>query len=234
MPALLSTHNVRIAQPTAGLGARLGAAVVDGVFIGIYLSVIISFDDLLVLWLNRGWVAFFYFVIMFFVPLLQEVLLNGRSLGKRCFNLRVVSMDGSSPRLLDLILRALLLWVDVFMSLGLGLMLLVGTKHHRRLGDFAAGTFVVSTASLSQQRKELLVFDPASEDYQPRFPAAPELSSRQVSLIERACRAYRTSEGHFDLRPLCEKVALLVGAPSAGETPDHYLRTVLYDYRHAR
>ncbi len=68
----------------------------------------------------------------------------GRTLGKRVFGLRVVSLEGAAPGLPASLTRSVLLFLDVFLTKGLlGAMLVLFTRRRQRLGDLLAQTMVV-------------------------------------------------------------------------------------------
>jgi uncharacterized RDD family membrane protein YckC len=76
--------------------------------------------------------------------ILLEWLWEGRTLGKRVFGLRVISADGSPAPFTAVLIRNLLRVVDFLPAFyGLGLLAIVATSRSQRLGDLAAGTFVV-------------------------------------------------------------------------------------------
>src|SRR5213594_2609600 len=76
--------------------------------------------------------------------ILLEWLWNGQTLGKRAYGLRVISGDGSPAGFTAVFVRNLLRVVDFLPSFyGLGLLLVILTPKNQRLGDLAAGTYVV-------------------------------------------------------------------------------------------
>ncbi len=82
-------------------------------------------------------VAWSYFIVL-------EWLWEGRTLGKRMFGLRVISADGSPASFTAVLIRNLLRIVDFLPAFyGLGLLAIVLSPRSQRLGDLAAGTFVV-------------------------------------------------------------------------------------------
>jgi uncharacterized RDD family membrane protein YckC len=82
-------------------------------------------------------VGWSYFVLL-------EWLWEGRTLGKRLFGLRVISADGSPASFTAVLIRNLLRVVDFLPAFyGLGLLAIVLSPRSQRLGDLAAGTFVV-------------------------------------------------------------------------------------------
>ena len=141
MPEFISVENVRISLLPATLVRRFGAILID--IISVFTVIMIggtTFGMLISSW-DRIWLPVAVLVLLL-LPAIEEVIFDGRTLGKLCLGLRVVQIDGSAPTVWALLLRYFLLWVDVFGSFGTGLLLMFGTKLHRRWGDMAAGTFV--------------------------------------------------------------------------------------------
>jgi len=82
-------------------------------------------------------IAWSYFIVL-------EWLWEGQTLGKRMFGLRVISADGSPAGFMAVLIRNLVRVVDFLPAFyGLGLLAIVATDRSQRLGDLAAGTFVV-------------------------------------------------------------------------------------------
>jgi uncharacterized RDD family membrane protein YckC len=78
-----------------------------------------------------------YFIVL-------EWLWNGQTLGKRAFGLRVITEDGSPAPFTAVLIRNLLRLVDFLPALyGVGVMVIVLSPKSQRLGDMAAGTYVV-------------------------------------------------------------------------------------------
>ncbi|HEY5014755.1 MAG TPA: RDD family protein [Acidimicrobiia bacterium] len=74
--------------------------------------------------------------------------ITGAALGKLMFGLRVVRADGSIAGFGWNALRTVLLVVDQFFCALVGLITASVTHPHRRVGDFAAGTYVVSKGAV--------------------------------------------------------------------------------------
>jgi len=76
--------------------------------------------------------------------ILLEWLWNGQTIGKRAFRLRVINEDGSPAQFTAVLIRNLLRLVDFLPALyGLGVLVIVLSPKSQRLGDLAAGTYVV-------------------------------------------------------------------------------------------
>src|SRR3989442_4197311 len=104
----------------------LGAASSGGLLLFSGLAVIVT---LVLIW---G-----YFILL-------EWLWNGQTIGKRAYKLRVINEDGSPARFTQVLIRNLLRLVDFLPSFyGLGVLIIIISPKSQRLGDLAAGTYVV-------------------------------------------------------------------------------------------
>jgi uncharacterized RDD family membrane protein YckC len=108
---------------TALLAAAFGPAVVT-TFGGV-----IALLGLLAIWL--------YFIVL-------EWMWNGQTIGKRVFGLRVIGGDGAPAGFVAVLVRNLGRIIDFLPGFyGLGLLVIVLSPRSQRLGDMAAGTYVV-------------------------------------------------------------------------------------------
>jgi uncharacterized RDD family membrane protein YckC len=131
----------------AGVGNRGFAAVVDflvallitaGLEIG-YGQIGAPGDAAL-----GGVIRLLLFVLGWSYFIVLEWLWNGQTIGKRAYGLRVINEDGSPAGFVAVFVRNLVRMVDFLPSFyGLGLLSIVFTSRSQRLGDLAAGTFVV-------------------------------------------------------------------------------------------
>lgn len=234
MPEFVSVENVRISLLPATLFQRFAAIAIDIVLVLIVLglSALVGFS-----YFRSGdeWMIVLYCLFFFFLPVLEEITFNGRTIGKLCLRLRVVQIDGSAPTVWTLLLRYFLLWVDVFGSFGSGLLLIFGTKLHRRWGDLAAGTFVAQSGSNYGNRSPLHAFDdlPDYERTFSRIDRIDRIDARRAALISRALGAAAMHSKTFDAGDFARRVESVVGGRLPEETDVHYLSAVLYAYRHA-
>ncbi len=82
-------------------------------------------------------IAWSYFILL-------EWLGNGQTIGKRMFGLRVIAEDGAPAGFTAVLVRNLIRVVDFLPGFyGFGLLAIVVSSRSQRLGDLAAGTFVV-------------------------------------------------------------------------------------------
>lgn len=229
MAQVISTQNVHIAQSPAPLWQRGVAVFIDlciafGYYYGASLLFLI-YSPSVHLWL------LLLLLIPLFLPMIEETLFDGRTVGKMCMGLRVVNLDGSAPGVWAFVLRNVLLWVDVFFSLGTGIVLMLGTRLHQRWGDLAAGTFVVLANAHTSWITPLSTFD-IHPDFRPRFPAIRKLSARRAALVSEAVNTYGRFPKRVELSQLADQIESLIGNRLPGEPPINYLYAVLYEYRH--
>lgn len=110
-----------------------------------------------------------------------EVLGTGRTWGKRWMGLRVVRDDGSRVRFGDSVIRNLLRIADILPgNYTVGMVSILVTKQHKRLGDMAAGTVVI------RDEKGELRLDDGGQD--PRVLLAREFLDRRATLTSDAAR----------------------------------------------
>ncbi len=144
----VTSEAVQVDLPTAPLPVRMLSGLIDLLVVALLL--------LGAIWLGLGSVqdldsaliqatVIVLLVAVFVgVPVAQETLMRGRTLGKLALGLRTVRDDTGPIGFRHALIRALLAVVEIWMTLG-GLAVLVSATNERakRLGDFAAGTFVV-------------------------------------------------------------------------------------------
>jgi uncharacterized RDD family membrane protein YckC len=134
----------------AGAGNRGFAAVVD-----FLLATLIAFTANVILsWAGAFNQASFFvlggitlivtLVLIWAYFILLEWLWNGQTIGKRAYRLRVINEDGSPAQFTAVLIRNLLRLVDFLPAFyGLGVLVIVLSPKSQRLGDLAAGTYVV-------------------------------------------------------------------------------------------
>ena len=146
-----TADHVVLRYDLAGGGNRGFAAVVDFIVATlIFVAAIWGFTTLAqngaaqflspffgVLVLLTFLIAWSYFILV-------EWLWNGQTIGKRIFGLRVIGEDGAPAGFVAVLVRNLIRIVDFLPAFyGLGLLAIILSSKSQRLGDFAAGTYVV-------------------------------------------------------------------------------------------
>ena len=158
---LVTGEAVALDLPPASLGLRIASGLID--VVGTVLLLIAV--GLLALWAVSGTdqalatVAGISTLVLVFVvvPTTVETLSRGRSLGKLALGLRTVRDDAGPISFAHAFIRALIGSVEVYALFGAPAFFsaLLSTRG-KRLGDFAAGTYVV------RERVKLVLSPPAS------------------------------------------------------------------------
>jgi uncharacterized RDD family membrane protein YckC len=134
----------------AGAGNRGFAAVLDFLIVSV---IAFTASLLLVVAGVLSQANFFFFggitlivtlVLIWAYFILLEWLWNGQTIGKRAYRLRVINEDGSPAQFTAVLIRNLLRIVDFLPAFyGVGVLVIVLSPKSQRLGDLAAGTYVV-------------------------------------------------------------------------------------------
>ena len=141
----------------AGPGGRSYAFIIDWhiraiVAIAWYLVVILFYEGS-VAWFDYspGGMTFFFYIaglpallIYFLYHLVLEILMDGRTPGKRIAGIRIVTRDGRSPDLIAHFIRNIFRLVDSLpFAYLVGMTTTIFTANHVRFGDLAAGTLLI-------------------------------------------------------------------------------------------
>jgi uncharacterized RDD family membrane protein YckC len=146
---LVTGEGVALDLPPASLGLRIGSGLID-VTVTVLLFVVTLFVLLVAASLAQDEALFAATlvatnVIAFLVyPTLLETLTRGRSLGKLAFGLRAVRDDAGPVSFHHSLVRALIGYVEIYAFAGMpAFFSMLVNRRGKRLGDLAAGTYVV-------------------------------------------------------------------------------------------
>ena len=235
---LVTGEAVALDLPPASLGSRIGSGLIDVVVTVALLIATILIFGIAVLGTDGALahVAFIGTLITVFliVPTTVETLTRGRSLGKLAFGLRTVRDDAGPISFQHAFVRSLVGFVEVYAFTGApaffsGLL----SNKGKRLGDHAAGTYVV------RERVRLRLEPPAL------LPAhlAPWARSADMAALPTglalAVRQYLARSATLDHRTrhelgsqLASEVAAYVAPPPPpGTEPHDYLAAVIASRR---
>jgi len=213
-PSLSQTVDVEtpelvvVSYTIAGLGSRVGAALIDLVLILVVMIAIdLCFAALLGTFGNGSgvvhthaiaWAVAVFVLTQFAVfwgyYVISEGLFDGQTVGKRCFKLRVVRDGGYSIDFGASAARNLMRIVDVIPGMYLvGMVAIVLSKAGKRLGDIVAGTIVV---------RERLVREPVAQPVAPLAAFDPESRALSTALSDEEFRILeRYHERRMSLEP---------------------------------
>ncbi|MBF4162997.1 RDD family protein [Nocardioides acrostichi] len=145
---LVTGDAVALDLPAAGLGARLVSGLLD-VVVTLVLLVALAIVVFIVVLRRDGAIQHIGFVLLmvftFLVfPTALETLTRGRSLGKLAMGLRTVRDDAGPITFQHAFTRALIGFVEIYAFSGVpAFFAALLNGRGKRLGDYAAGTYVV-------------------------------------------------------------------------------------------
>ncbi|MDW3175833.1 MAG: RDD family protein [Acidimicrobiia bacterium] len=164
---IVTPQGVVLDLETAGVGHRGLARFVDLAVLVAVVSLLAFIGELiggtfgLVFQLITGFIAIFGY------PAVAETFFRGRTIGKAAVGLRVVTLEAGPIGFREAIIRSLFQLIDILVSIG-AVALLSGmlTQRSQRVGDIAAGTFVIR--------------DPRSLPHLPAVPFTPPMGTEEI------------------------------------------------------
>lgn len=223
---IATPFNIDIEFEIAAFNKRLLAYLTD-----FFLLVLYMFSILYLLYGgfkvgegSGGLVMILLVIPTLFYTTASEVLMNGQTIGKKIFNIKVVSLDGGEPTLGQYLLRWFmrfyewgfiiftLFWSNGFTGLlwliigGITSIIIIGVSpKSQRLGDIVASTVVVNTKS-KLTVDDTIFMNIAQSNYMVKFPEVMRLSDRDINTIKTVInQSAKTNQ--FDM---CNRVAFKV------------------------
>ncbi len=158
---LVTGEAVALDLPPASLGLRIASGLIDVTTTLALLFVVILVASIATLSTDAALatVAFIGSIVIVFVvvPTTVETLTRGRSLGKLAFGMRAVRDDAGPVSFQHSFIRALVGFVEIYAFFGApAFFSALLSSRGKRLGDYAAGTYVV------RERVKLQLTPPAA------------------------------------------------------------------------
>lgn len=223
-------EGVALELPVANLGSRIVSGVIDLVVNGLAcwglvvlaLTLTERSSDAVI----RTALIVVVVGVLVGVPATTEALTCGRTLGKLVMGLRVVRDDGGPVSFRHTLTRALIGWPEIYLATGVvAVIAALSSGRVKRLGDQAAGTYVVSERSRltlpppPQMPAELQVWA-AHADIAPLDPGLATALRQFLTRAATFAPAARDAHG----RQLLGRVLTRVAPPPP---PGHHPETVL-------
>lgn len=146
---LVTGEGVALDLPAASLGLRVASGLLDVLatfasLVALYLVLIVATlpigDEALVL----AAIVLASMIAFLAIPVTLETLTRGRSLGKLALGLRTVRDDGGPISFQHALVRTLIGYVEIYAFSGVpAFFSIMLSTRGKRLGDYAAGTYVV-------------------------------------------------------------------------------------------
>ena len=234
--ALITGDAVLLDLRTASFATRIVSAVIDGVLqLALLIGGILSvawFADRAVL--DDGLLAAGVLLasVLAYVgyPVLSELLLRGRSVGRLVMGTRVVRDDGGPVHVRQSVLRAVMAMFEIWSTTGaVALVCSVIDRRSRRIGDLLAGTMVIQERMRTHppQRIEvpLSLRDWAQAADVGRLPL-PLLQDIRA-FLPRAGQINAESRHQLSRDLLRRTLPHVAPAPPPGTPPEEFLAAVL-------
>jgi uncharacterized RDD family membrane protein YckC len=257
-----TNFNIDIEMPVAPFHKRLVAWLIDVVVLLLYIyftSKFISYLSGSTSFLpgegENVMVVIFIIIPVFTYHLISEVLTNGRSIGKRIMNLRVVTETGSRPSLSQFLIRWFIRTSDymavviilyaptairqdplffwkmsaAFILLVIDLVLVNTTIKNQRLGDILAHTMLISTQQTGAF--EDTIYLEVQEGHVPLYPEVMKLSDQNINTLKEIINAIRNQNDYDLAERTAEKIKnhlqITTTLPAA-----EFLERLLKDYNY--
>jgi uncharacterized RDD family membrane protein YckC/uncharacterized membrane protein SpoIIM required for sporulation len=193
-------EQVVLSYTVAGIGSRTVAALIDyGICVALFFAIWIALDAFLTVRGSAPWVTALLiiggFTVIWGYYVLFEALWDGQTPGKRRMGLRVVRDGGYSITFSASAVRNLVRAIDMqpLPFYGVGILSVLLSRSGKRLGDYAAGTFVVRERALVMAAPASAP-QSASPSVSPVAVAAALLNDDEFSLLERFVQRRGTLE----------------------------------------
>jgi len=225
---IVTSHNITVVYNLASVSQRLFASALDLLVVGLYAILVSTLLG------GVSWLFYlFVFPILMFYHFLFEVFNNGQSIGKMLLKLKVVTLRGRSPSIVDLFLRWIFRTIDVTLSFGtLAILFIASSTKSQRIGDILAETSVIRLESvqyvdvqtlkeISNNRRDIL------------FPEVTQYTDKDMLLVKDVLqreRQFPNAANRRVMRELAQKIKQDLGIERAGLKPRDFLSQVMSDY----
>jgi uncharacterized RDD family membrane protein YckC len=233
-----TSQNVNISFTSASLGERILAYLLDAILIIAYLYGafqiakalnILNFDDY---WSNAAIYSLLMLPVMLYT-LLQEIYLEGQTLGKKVLKIKVVKIDGYQASVLDFFIRWVFRLIDIFLIFGTGGVAIISiaiSKNSQRIGGMASGTAVISIKNRYSISHTIL--EEVNNSYKATYRSVINLSDKDMQIIKDMYHIAIKSKDYKTLNKLRIKVEEITKTSKASKTNMEYLKIIMKDYTH--
>ncbi len=227
-----TTQNVEIDFEVAGLGDRVLAALLDYFLLVCYLMVVGIVNAAI----ESTAVAILLLLPYFFYFLVCEIFFDGQSIGKKARHLKVARLDGVQPTLGNYVLRWLLRFIDIDLTLGMAALLTVFISGKgQRLGDLAAGTTVIKVKPRLSLRDT--IFARLDDHYTPTFHQVETLEDSDIATAKDVLNTLATERKSHTTHLLGTKMKTVLENKMGLRSdlpPAEFLHTVIKDYNYVK
>ena len=243
--------NIDIEFEIAAFHKRLLAYCIDFIMLALYMysMLYLLFGGFRVGEGSYGFVFIILVIPMLSYTMLSELWMNGQTIGKKIFKIKVVSLDGGEPTLGQYALRWFMRFYEwafiiFFLFWGNGLWgifwLVTGgitsiiiisiSPKSQRLGDIVAGTVVVETVS-KLSVDDTIFMHVAQTDFKVKFPEVMRLSDRDINTIKNVINQAKKTNTYDMCNRIAVKVQDVLKVPTDMYAMD-FLEKIMEDYNY--
>jgi uncharacterized RDD family membrane protein YckC len=232
--AINTTQNVNLDYKLVSVGERILAFLIDLLIFSVYLYIVEVISDVMGSSISDNWTVFglqqLLLLPVMFYSLYMNILFNGRTVGKMVLKTRVVKIDGGPVHWSNYLVLWMLRIVDIWIFSGaVGLLSILFSERRQRVGDFAAGTVVISTKNKVNISHTIL--EELTETYAPKYTNVTKLTDKDVRLIKETYLIAISSADYKTLNALRKKIESVLEISS--EFYDkQFIETILKDYNY--
>jgi len=232
-----TTQNVNINFTVANIGIRMCAYTTD---LAVKISYLVFVNWAFISRMGLGdfnldnWSIMSIYIIFYlpvtFYSLVQESLMEGQTIGKKLFSIKVVKIDGYQASFIDYLTRWVFRLVDITGTICVaGTIAMIASKIHQRLGDIAAGTAVISMKNDVNISHTIL--ENIAEDYQPTYSQVVRFSDNDMRIIKETYLLARKNNNIQTMQKLIKKIEEVSGIKQQGNAGT-FISTVIRDYNY--
>ncbi len=227
-----TSHNIVVRFELASVLQRIIASLVD-IFILISFTILFAFvarDSEVLYWI-------ILFPIVSFYSFFWEVFNKGQSPGKMLLRIRVVTLTGRTPLVLDYFTRWIFRFIDVVLTFGtLAIVFISSSGRSQRVGDLMAQTAVVkkrnensiTLSSITELDKEKRL-----ENEEILYPDIAAYTDDDMLLLKQSIIRYRQLPNDSNkkvLLTLADSIASQLRINLKDQPKLKFLDRVLYEY----
>ncbi len=229
---IVTPQGVVLDLEVAGVGHRGAARLIDILFVAVVLGVGLTLLGYLPATPSLVASLVLVFLMIFGYPALAETYFRGRTLGKWAMGLRTVTLEAGPVGFREAFIRSLFQLVDILASFGsVAILSVMFTDRSQRLGDFAAGTFVIVDPRVIRHTPAVPFTPPMGAEHIVAEMDVAKLRPGQERLIRSFLLRTRdfSAAARYELGPqLAASVSAHLGHPGLyGLKPETYLVAVL-------
>lgn len=233
--AIKTTQNIPLYFTPASVGERIFAFFIDQIISTSYilfLYILGVFDFLNNITADSSEYLTLLLIVLspyFLYPFLCESFMSGQTFGKKIMKIKVLKIDGYQASFSDFFIR----WIIGLLEKNvvvIGLISIIFSKYSQRLGDFVAGTAVVSLKNKTQISHTILV--DVEQEYKPYFSKIQIFlfSEKDVQIIKNYYDKALKNNDYKLIGNICKKIEEVSKTERNQILPTKYIELFLKDY----